>query len=181
MPLDDEQPTDGDDVTVSNAVMANDTAAPAADAASAVRSPGTKSAGAVVSRTVTVNESVDLFPVPSCAEHCTVVVPSAKTLPLTGEQVIDGEAVTASVADATNDTTLPAAAFASSTMSDGTVRSGAVVSRTETVNDASATLPAASCAEQKTPVLPSANTPPLAGAHVTATTGSRLSVAVGVL
>ena len=65
-------------------------------------------------------------------------------------------------------------------MSSGTVTTGAVVSCTVTVNETCAGFPAASLAEQVTPVLPNWNRLPLTGEHVTTTTSSRLSVAVGV-
>ena len=44
-------------------------------------------AGASVSLTVTVKEQVLVFPWPSSAKQFTVVAPSAKLLPLAGEQV----------------------------------------------------------------------------------------------
>lgn len=57
------------------------TVAPAAEVASRVMSPGVETAGAVVSWTVTLNESVPVSPPKFVALHVTFVVPSGKTSP----------------------------------------------------------------------------------------------------
>src|SRR5262245_50512409 len=78
------QVTVGDDVTASVAVATNETALPDWDVASSEIPAGTVTIGAVVSRTVTVNVAVTLFPVSSEATHDTTVSPSSKVLPDAG-------------------------------------------------------------------------------------------------
>ena len=121
------------------------------------------SAGAVVSRTVMVNEPVDSLPAASRAFTVTVVVPIGNVVPDGWEYVIVGTAVTASVAVAEKFATAPAADVASSVRLAGTVSAGAIVSFTITVNDAEPTSPAASFAVTVTIVLPSGNVLPLGG------------------
>ena len=47
---------------------------------------GTVTIGAVVSRTVTLNDADAMLPRPSAAEQATVVVPNGKVSPLAGTQ-----------------------------------------------------------------------------------------------
>ena len=51
---------------------------------------GQEMAGGMVSRTVTVKEQVLVFPAASVAVQVTVLVPTAKLLPLIGEQTTTG-------------------------------------------------------------------------------------------
>jgi hypothetical protein len=74
----------------------------------------------------------------------------------------------------------PAGPVASTVAFAGTVRTGGAVSLTVTVNEAEPVLLCASVAVQVTVVVPSGNVEPLAGAQVTATTPSMLSVAEAV-
>ena len=180
LPLTGEHTTDGDAVTASVADAVNVTTAPAADRASAVMLTGHRERRRDRVAHRDVERSSRRVARAILERQCTVVVPTANTLPLSGEHITAGDGVTASVAEAVNDTALPAAAcrLFNDVRRHGESRRGRV--RTVTVNDASLALPATSCAEQNTPVWPSGNTLPLAGAHVTGTIGSRLSVAVGV-
>src|SRR5438034_1272048 len=91
---------------------------------------GRVNAGAVVSRTVTLNELRPAFPRVSVAVHCTVVVPSANVDPEAGAQVTVRLPSTTSVAVAVNVTAAPEAAVASAMMSSGTVTTGPNVSTT---------------------------------------------------
>ena len=179
LPLTGEQVALSAVVTASVAVAVKLTARPAADAASAVTFAGTVTTGAVVSRTVTVNEAEPVLPSASWVEQFTLVVPSGNTLPLRGEQLTLSTAVTASVAVAVKSTVLPAADAASVTIFEGTVTTGLVVSRTVTLNDAVAGLPASSCVEQLTCVEPSGNMP-LACEQVTVSAAVTASVAVAL-
>ena len=76
------------------------TAAPEGPVASAVRLPGTVTAGGVVSTTVTLKPPVATFPAASAAEQLTAVVPRAKVEPEAGEQFITTAPSTKSVAEA---------------------------------------------------------------------------------
>src|SRR5439155_464626 len=73
--------------TRSLAVAVKLATAPAALVASFVMSDGQVTVGAVVSRTVTVNEQVPVLWAASVAVQVTVVLPRAKVLPLAGAQV----------------------------------------------------------------------------------------------
>jgi hypothetical protein len=111
-----------------------------------VTGAGGVTTGPVASRTVTVNEAVPVLPDPSCAEHDTVVRPSANTLPDDGSQVVGAVPLMASSAVAVNVTAAPAALVASATMGAGTVTTGGTESTTVTCRVARAVLPAASVA-----------------------------------
>jgi hypothetical protein len=169
--------------TVSVAVGVKVTTAPEALEAYALMSVGTVKVGAAESLTVTLNVfGVLVLPVASLAVQLTVVSPSGNVLPEAGAQVIVGFASTASLADGAGEkvTTAPAPLVASTVMPLGTVRLGAVVSLTVTLNDFSAlVLPAASLAVQLTVVSPSAKVPPEAGIHDPVGCSSTVSVAVG--
>src|SRR5689334_15731020 len=122
--------------------------------------------GAVVSCTFTEKLPWLELPAPSVAVQFTVVVPIAKVLPELGEHEIVGFAVTASVAVAANVEAAPDGPVASFTMLPGTVRTGAVVSTTLTLNVVDvAELLCASFAVHVTVVDPSANRLPDAGAQ----------------
>jgi hypothetical protein len=85
--------------------------------------------------TVTVKAADDELPASSDAWQFTVVVPSGNVLPDAGEHTTLGTAVTASDAPAVYETARPPGLFASTVMLGGTTSSGAVVSRTVTVNE----------------------------------------------
>src|SRR5690606_13041683 len=114
--------------TASAAVAAYTAAAPDGPAASTMKLAGTETAGAVVSWTVTSNESSARFPRLSIAEHVTGVVPSGKTSPDWREQFTATSPSTRSNAEASNTTTAPAGPVASAVMSSGTTSTGAPVS-----------------------------------------------------
>ncbi len=74
------------------------TGAPSGLSASSSSDSGAVTAGAVVSTTVTGNESSATFPASSAAEHVTSVVPIGKTSPVAGAQVTSTVPLTSSVA-----------------------------------------------------------------------------------
>jgi hypothetical protein len=92
--------------------------------------------GAVVSRTVTVNEPVPVLPAASVAEQFTVVVPRANVDPDAFEQVTVGLVGFASLAVAVYVTTAPALLVASAVTSAGRLSCGGVVSQLTTFHDA---------------------------------------------
>ena len=147
-------------VTASVAVAAAQVAiAPAALVASTVTLPGTVSAGAVVSSTVTVNDPVAMLPWPSVAVTLTVVTPRAKVV-LEAIEVVIVTGPTASVAVGENVALAPAELVAS-TVTFGAVITGAIVSMTVTVKVAVDVLPAASFAVTVTVVgVPNGSTVP---------------------
>src|SRR6266511_1031427 len=144
-------------------------------------------------RTRTWNVFVDVFPEVSVAVHDTVVVPIANVPPEAGRQLTVA-APARSAAVTVKLTAAPAGLVASTTMSAGTVRSGGVVSTTVisdvqlggvvsttvTVKLAEAPLADESVASHVTVVVPSGNTEPEPGEHVTATVPSVSSVADAV-
>ena len=134
--------------------------------ASFVMLEGTVTTGAVVSPTVTVNVLLPVFRYASVAVQVTVVVPIAKVEPETGEQVGVIAPSTLSVAEAVKVTIAPVEPVASTVMFDGTVTTGAVISRTVTVKVLLPVLPAASVAEQVTVVVPIAKVEPDGGEQV---------------
>jgi hypothetical protein len=82
-------------------------------------SAGTVRTGAVVSTTLTSNESLAVLPAESAAVQSTVVVPSANVEPEIGVQPNVGAGSTTSTAEAGYVTTAPAALVASTVMSSG--------------------------------------------------------------
>jgi hypothetical protein len=136
--------------------------------------------GAVVSLIVILKLPDAILPRVSVAEHATVVVPSGKVEPEAGVQVTGREPSTMSVAVAVKVTTLPEELVASSVMLDGSVRTGAVVSRTVIVKLAVPVLPDESVAEHATVVVPSGKVEPEAGVQTGVKAPSLLSVAVAV-
>src|SRR5206468_3925265 len=116
----------------------------------------------------------------SKAVQVTVVLPSAKVLPLAGKQVTLSVPSTMSLAVAVKVTVAPAALVASAVIGAGQLTVGAVVSRTVTANEQVLVLCAASKALQVTVVLPRAKVLPLAGKQVTASVPSTMSLAVAV-
>jgi hypothetical protein len=88
-------------------------------------------AGAVVSRTVTVKLPVASLPAASLAEQSTIVSPKGKVLPEAGEQVTRTEPSLSSVAEGagSNVTAVPSGPVASTVISAGSERAGGVMSR----------------------------------------------------
>src|SRR5688572_24230231 len=114
--------------------------------------------------TVTVNaDAADVLPALSVDVQRTTVAPGANTEPELCVQLTGRDPSTRSLADVANVTTRPAAVLPMTAMSAGTVTTGAVVSRTSTVNDALPTFPCPSSAEQSTWVAPIGKTEPDAG------------------
>src|SRR5438876_829966 len=123
---------------------------------------GRLSAGGVVSRMVTLNESRPWFPCASVAEHCTRAVPSAKVDPEAGVQVTATLPSTVSVALAVNVTTLPLGPVASAVMSSGAVTAGPIVSTTR-MRKLPVIEPSLLVAVQETVLVPSGKTDPDGG------------------
>ncbi len=166
--------------TASVAVAAKVATAPAADVASIVWLAGSVSAGAVVSRTLMMMLPEAVLPAASVAERDTEAKPIPNVLPEGGFAITGTLLLTKSLAVATNVTGAPAALVASAVAVVGAEMTGGVVSRTVTVNELWAALPAASLALRCTVVTPSGNVLPEAGLAVTATAPSTLSLAVAV-
>src|SRR5262249_10417192 len=114
---------------------------------------GTLIAGPVVSTTVTVKVLLPLFALLSVAGHVTVVVPSGKIDPLAGVHPTATLPSSRSSADAVKMNGAPAAAAASMVALVGTATTGAVVSRTVTVNVFVPVLPRVSVARHVTVVV----------------------------
>jgi hypothetical protein len=117
-------------LTMSVAVAANVTAAPAGPVASAVMADGTVSAGAVVSTTLIRMLPLAELLAASVAEQLTVVEPNGNIDPLGGEQTTATVPSTMSVAEAEKVVLAPVGPVASRSWSRGRVRSGGVVSTT---------------------------------------------------
>ena len=133
VPIPNVEPEPGMQVTVrtpstrSTAVAVNVTTLPDGPVASAMIFAGSVSTGSVVSRTLIVNESVIVTPHESITEHVTVVVAMGKTLPDVRLQVGVGSGLSsASVAVTEKLTTAPDGPVASTVISAGTFRVGAV-------------------------------------------------------
>jgi hypothetical protein len=156
------------------------TTAPLADVASTEEFAGTVIAGPVVSVTVTVNDLLAEFRCASVAEHVTVVVPRPNVDPLARVQLTATLPSRRSIADAVKLNVAPDALVASTVAFAGTVITGAVVSRTVTVNVLLPVLARVSVALQVTVVVPAGNVDPLAGVQLTATLPSTRSVADAV-
>src|SRR2546428_13437783 len=101
--------------------------------------------------------------------HVTVVAPNGNVDLLAGVHVVASAPSSASVADAVNVKTAPAALVASTVAFAGTITTVPVESGTRTVTDASLKMPCASVAAQVTAVAPNGNVHPLAGVQLTAT------------
>ena len=125
-----------------------------------------------------MNVRVPEFPCASTDVQFTVVVPIEKIDPDVFEQATDVLPSTRSIADTAKLTGAPANVVAGVVMFAGTVSAGGVVSPTVTVNEPDAGLPWRSIAVQVTVVAPIGNVDPDAGAHVTGSAPSTLSVAV---
>src|SRR5262249_35034108 len=136
--------------------------------------------GAVVSRTVTMNDAVAASPDSFVAVHRTVVAPMGKIEPDAGEQVTGAFPYTASVADAANVALAPFGPVASTVRFGRAPMTGGVASLTVTWNVAEARLPCESATEHVTTLLPSANVDPDAGEQLTARLPSTRSAAVGI-
>src|SRR2546427_3240442 len=111
------------------------------------------------------------------AEHVTEVTPSGNVEPDGEEQDADNGPSTVSIADAVKVARAPPGPVASRVMLAGTLTSGAVVSRTRTVNVAVATFPWASVAVQSTPGVPSEDMNPDDGLQGAVAGPSAMSVA----
>jgi hypothetical protein len=159
-PLGGTQATETEPSTRSVADTVKEAVAPDASAASSVKSPGSVSAGPVVSSTVIVKLPVAVFPAASTAEHSTSENPIGKVEPLGGTQATETEPSTRSVADVAKETAAPAALVASTVISGGSVRSGGVVSTTVMEKLPIDVFPDPSIAEQLTVVPPMANVLP---------------------
>src|SRR5258708_6136732 len=123
--------------------------------------------GGVVSTTVMLKEPLATFPERSDAEQFTVVVPSGKTDPEGGVQTTGTGPSTASIAVAVKVTVAPLGPVASTTLSDGRVSTGGVVSpSTVMVNEPTVMPPPALVAVQLTVVGPM-NVEPEGGLHTT--------------
>jgi hypothetical protein len=120
--------------TTSLAVAVTLTEAPAGPVASAVTGANT-SCGEVVSRTVTMNEPVEVLPCESNAEQFTIVSPSANVAPEEWSQFTATLPSTTSTAVAEYATEAPVGPVASATRVPGSVSAGAVSSVTVTEND----------------------------------------------
>jgi len=131
--------------------------------ASLVMSAETARDGGVVSTTVTWNEALAEFPCESVAEQTIVVRPSANVDPDAGLHDTNADPSTRSEAEAENVTRAPPGPVASTVRSEGTLRTGGVVSRIVTVNVRVAVLPAKSAAVHETEVTPKGNVDPDAG------------------
>lgn len=133
--------------------------------------------GGVVSCTITLKLPLTALPLESDAEHATEVVAIANVLPEGGIHVTVNEPSTISFAVAVKLTTAPAALVASTVMSAGSNRVGAVVSCTVMVKLPALELPAWSVEVQETVVIPSGKVEPELCEHPKIGAGSRLSLA----
>ena len=150
--------------------------------ASTTRLAGSVRAGAVVSRTVTVNDPVEVFVCASAAEQSTDVGPKPKVAPLGGTHVTATVPSTTSAALVVKGTGAPDGPVASAVNEAGSVRVGAVVSLTVTLNWDALELPCASVAVQLTGVVASrAKVLPDGGTQSTLTRPSTRSTAVGLV
>src|SRR5262245_1483490 len=140
---------------------------------------GTVTTGGVVSRTLTLNEPLVLFPALSVAVQVTTVVPRPNVVPEAGVQTGVIEPSTMSVAVAVNVTLAPAELIASAVIVAGTTNTGSVVSRIYTLKWLVAVLPRVSLDEQMTWVVPMPNVLPDSGRQLTDRTPSTRSDAVG--
>jgi hypothetical protein len=176
------QVTNGEPATASDALAEKVTTLPAGEVASAEMLAGRVSCGAVVSRTVIVNETgvSVVLPLASLALHCTVVVPIGKVLPDGDPQDTFGDGSPLSVAEGfAKVATAPLGPVASSVWLPGPAPStGSVVSVTVTVRSAVPSF-VPSEAEQWTFVGPTENRPPLGCEHVTVGEPATASVALG--
>src|SRR5215218_1076577 len=124
-----------------------------------------------------------LLPAESCAEHVTVVVPSLNIPPDGGSQLGLSDPSRSSVAETRYLTSAPSSLIAGTSIGleavmTGGVRSIGLPRVTVTLKlFGSALLPAESCAEHVTVVVPSLNIPPDGGSQLGLSDPSRLSVA----
>ena len=112
--------------------------------------------------------------------QATVVTPSGKIEPETGEHSGATAPSTRSAAEAAKTTAAPAGEVASCVVVSGTVRAGPVVSVTTMSKLWVPTLPCESVAVHVTGDVPTGNVEPGAGAHDCETTASSGSLAVNV-
>jgi len=128
---------------------------------------------------VTVNAQLEWLPLASVAVHVTVVVPTGKPDPDSGEQVTVGEGSQLSVAVAAKLTGTSKLTLHPMAMLAGQVMAGGSVSLTVTVKEQVAIFPEGSVAVQLTVVVPFGKAEPDAREQVTVT-WPELSVAVAV-
>jgi len=144
-----------------------------------VISAGRVKTGAVVSRTVTVEDAEPVLPATSVAVHVTVVVPIGKMVPEGGRQAGVSDPLTRSVAEAEKIPAAPPGPVASRVSgSPESEIAGGVVSTIVILKLVFALLPEKSVAEQETSVVPSGNAEPEAGEQLTIGEGSTKSLAV---
>jgi hypothetical protein len=166
--------------TMSDAVAEKETIAPPGPVASAVTGAGSDRVGAVVSRTVTVNEPLAWFWRESVAVQVTVVVATGNMDPDVG--LHDGVTLPSTVSEAVavKVTAAPLAPVASTVTGAGSDSVGFVVSSTVTVKEPLAWFPLESVAMQMTVVVLIAKTDPEPGEHDGVTLPSTESLAVAV-
>ena len=153
----------------------NETAAPPGPVAGVVMLAGTVIDGGAVSCTVTPKDAEPVLPCASVALQLTVVVTlTGNVLPDEGEQFVETEPSTMSVAEAEKDTAAPPGPVASAVMPDGTLTLGGVVSSTVTLklSEKTVTTKAGSVAVHVTVVSPSANVLPETGVQLTSNPGT---------
>ncbi len=136
--------------------------------------------GAASSTTMTLNVDVAILPEESVTEHRTLVVPTAKSVPERGEQVVVSGPSTASTAEGeVNVTYAPRDEVAEAVISEFGVITGAASSITMTANEEVAVLPEESVTEQFTVVVPIAKSVFERGEQVGVSVPSTTSVAEG--
>jgi hypothetical protein len=144
-----------------------------------IEPPAATSPLCAASATVTVKLADPTLPAPSVAWQVTCVGPSGNVEPDAGEQVGVSVPLTRSLAVAVYVTGVGVAD--TTTVGDGTVTVGGVVSRTVTWNVVVAVFESESVAVHVTVVVPSGNVEPEAGVQVTGSVPSVGSVAVGLV
>jgi hypothetical protein len=132
--------------------------------------------GGVVSCTRTVNWQLFVFPLLSVATQCTVVVPSAKVVPVSGKQTTTTLGSQISLPDLVNDTTVPAGPAPSTMILVEHTIAGGVVSCTRTVNAQELVFPLPSVTTQLTTVSPGEKVEPDAGVHTGKALESQISL-----
>lgn len=136
--------------------------------------------GAGGASTEMTNETLATLPALSAAVQVTVVSPTAKNVPGgTSQPTPTGPSMASTAPGRSNETVAPLASGAVTANDAGCVSAGGVWSVTVIGSDAVATFPAASCAEQRTSVVPSGKSDPGGGSQLTTTGPLTSSVAVG--
>ena len=137
-------------LTASSALVTNVTVAPAGPVAAAVMSAGSVRTGAVASATVRAIAQVPLLPLGSAANTFTFRVPRASAVPTVTDcdtvTVPDRSLAATALARFGNASVAAPAGTASVSVAGHTLNTGGVVSRTVTLTERLALLPAASLA-----------------------------------